>query len=65
MGLREEGRSQQRAHARIMVIDGNDVAHHTYESAGFKPNQTFHAEYFSAQFKLDFPGIAKVGLRFS
>jgi hypothetical protein len=43
-------------------INGNDVARHTYESIGFKPYQTFHAEYFSQQFNLDFPGITKFGI---
>lgn len=38
--LLEEGRSQQHDVARIMVINGNDVARHTYESIGFKPYQT-------------------------
>jgi ribosomal protein S18 acetylase RimI-like enzyme len=57
--LLEDGRSQQHSHAGIMVINGNDVARHTYESIGFKPYQTFHAEYFSQQFNLDFPGITK------
>jgi ribosomal protein S18 acetylase RimI-like enzyme len=57
--LLEQGRSQQHSHAGIMVINGNDVARHTYESLGFKPYQTFQAEYFSQQFNLDFPGITK------
>jgi ribosomal protein S18 acetylase RimI-like enzyme len=63
--LLEEGRSQRHSHAGIMVINGNDVARHTYESIGFKPYQTFHAEYFAEQFNLDFPGITKFGLRFN
>ena len=63
--LLEEGRSQQHAHAGIMVINGNDVARHTYESIGFKPYQTFHAEYFSDQFNLEFPGITKFGFCFN
>lgn len=57
--LLEEGRSQQHSHVGIMVINGNDVASRTYESIGFKPYQTFHAEYFNQQFKLEFPGITK------
>ena len=63
--LLESGRSQQHSHAGIMVINGNDVARHTYESIGFKPYQTFHAEYFAEQFNLDFPGITKFGLCFN
>lgn len=57
----EEGRSQHHTHASIMVINGNDVARRTYESLGFKPYQTFHAEYFQECFNLDFPGITKLG----
>jgi GNAT superfamily N-acetyltransferase len=63
--LLEEGRSQQYSHAGIMVINGNEVARHTYESIGFKPYQTFYAEYFSAQFDVDFPGITKFGFLFN
>lgn len=61
--LLEEGRSQQHDFAGIMVINGNDVARHTYESIGFKPYQTFHADYFSEQFNIEFPGVTKFGLR--
>jgi ribosomal protein S18 acetylase RimI-like enzyme len=63
--LLDEGRSQQHSHAGIMVANGNDVARHLYESIGFKPYQTFHAEYFSQQFNLDFPGITKFVLCFN
>jgi ribosomal protein S18 acetylase RimI-like enzyme len=63
--LLEEGRSQQHSHAGIMVINGNDAARHTYESIGFKPYQTFHAEYFAEQFNLEFPGITKFGFCFN
>jgi ribosomal protein S18 acetylase RimI-like enzyme len=63
--LLEEGRMQQHSHAGIMVINGNDVARHTYESIGFKPYQTFHAAYFAEQFNLEFPGITKFSLRFN
>jgi GNAT superfamily N-acetyltransferase len=63
--LLEEGRSQQYSHAGIMIINGNEVARHTYESIGFKPYQTFYAEYFSAQFDVDFPGITKFGFLFN
>lgn len=63
--LLEEGRSQQYSHAGIMVINGNDVAHHLYESIGFKPYQTFYAEYFAQQFQLDFSGITKFILSFN
>jgi ribosomal protein S18 acetylase RimI-like enzyme len=61
--LIEEGRSQQHDFAGIMVINGNDVARHTYESIGFKPYQTFHADYFLEQFNIEFPGVTKFGLR--
>lgn len=61
--LLEEGRSQQHAYAGIMVINGNDAARHTYESIGFKPYQTFYADYFSKQFNIEFPGITKFVLR--
>ena len=61
--LLEEGRSQQHDFAGIMVINGNDVARHTYESIGFKPYQTFYADYFSEQFNIEFPGVTKFGLR--
>lgn len=61
--LLEEGRSQQHDFAGIMVINGNDIARHTYESIGFKPYQTFHADYFSEQFNIKFPGVTKFGLR--
>jgi GNAT superfamily N-acetyltransferase len=60
--LLAEGRSQRHSHAGIMVINGNDAARRTYESIGFKPYQTFHAEYFSQQFNLEFPGITKFGI---
>ncbi|MGP1387849.1 MAG: GNAT family N-acetyltransferase [Thainema sp.] len=58
----DEGRSQQHSHAGIMVINGNDRARHTYESVGFKPYQTFYADYFLELFDFDFPGITKFGL---
>ena len=61
--LLEKGRSQQHEFAGIMIINGNDVARHTYESIGFKPYQTFHADYFSEQFNIEFPGVTKFGLR--
>jgi ribosomal protein S18 acetylase RimI-like enzyme len=63
--LLEEGRSQQHSHAGIMVINGNDAARHTYESIGFKPYQTFYAEYFAKQFNLEFPGITKFSFCFN
>jgi GNAT superfamily N-acetyltransferase len=59
--LLEEGRSQQHSHAGIMVINGNDVARHLYELIGFKPYQTYHTEYFRAQYNLEFPGVTKFG----
>lgn len=52
--LLEEGRSQHHSHAGIMIINGNDVARHTYESVGFKLYLTFYAEYFIEQFQLTF-----------
>ena len=61
--LLEEGRSQQHEFAGIMIINGNDIARYTYESVGFKPYQTFHADYFSEQFNIEFPGVTKFGLR--
>lgn len=63
--LLEKGRSQQYSHAGIMVINGNDVARHTYESIGFKLYQVFSAEYFSAQFDIEFPGLTKFGFSFN
>ncbi len=61
----EEGRSQGHSHAGIMVINGNDRARHAYESVGFKPYQTFYADYFSEQFNIEFPGVTKFGLNLS
>ena len=61
--LLAEGRSQQHEFAGIMVINGNEAAYHTYKSMGFKPYQTFHADYFSEQFNIEFPGVTKFGLR--
>jgi GNAT superfamily N-acetyltransferase len=63
--LLEAGRSQQHAHAGIMVVNGNDVAQRTYESIGFKPYLSFHADYFSQQYGIDFPGITKFCLNLS
>ena len=63
--LLQEGKSQQHSHAGIMVINGNDVAQHTYESIGFKPYQTFYSHYFSDHADMEFPGVTKFGLRFS
>jgi len=60
--LLEEGRSQQHSRAGIMVINGKDIARRTYESIGFKPYQTFHADYFIEQFNLEFSGITRFGL---
>lgn len=57
--LLEEGRSQNHSYAGIMIVNGNDVARRTYESVGFRPYQTFYADYFLAQFNLEFPGITK------
>lgn len=58
----EEGRSQGHSHAGIMVINGNDRARRAYESVGFKPYQTFYADYFLTQFNIEFPGVTKFGL---
>ena len=63
--LLAEGRSQQHSRAGIMVINGNDAARHTYESVGFKPYQTFHADYFSSEAGMEFPGITKFVLPFN
>jgi ribosomal protein S18 acetylase RimI-like enzyme len=60
--LIEEGRSRQHSHAGIMVINGNEVARRSYEAIGFKPYQTFHADYFSDQYGIEFPGVTKFGL---
>ncbi|NER78843.1 MAG: GNAT family N-acetyltransferase [Leptolyngbya sp. SIO1D8] len=48
--LLEEGRSWQHSHAGIMVLNGNDLAQHAYESVGFKPYQAFYADYFEGEF---------------
>lgn len=63
--LLAEGRSQQHTHAGIMVINGNERARRTYEAVGFKPYQTFYADYFLEQFNIEFPGITKFGLSLS
>jgi ubiquinone biosynthesis protein Coq4/ribosomal protein S18 acetylase RimI-like enzyme len=63
--LLEEGRKQQHSHAGIMVVNGNDIARHTYESIGFKLYQTIHAEYFSDQFGQKFSGFTKLGISLS
>ncbi|ELR96342.1 GNAT family N-acetyltransferase [Gloeocapsa sp. PCC 73106] len=55
----EEGRSRQYSHAGIMIINGNDTARHTYESVGFKPYQTFYADYFNDEFS----GLTKFRIR--
>jgi ribosomal protein S18 acetylase RimI-like enzyme len=60
--LLAEGKAQQHSHAGIMVINGNNAARHLYESIGFEPYQTFHAQYFKQQFDLEFPGITKFGI---
>jgi GNAT superfamily N-acetyltransferase len=46
----EWGRSQHFSHAGIMIINGNEAAQRTYEALGFKPYQTFYAEYFDHEF---------------
>lgn len=56
----EEGRNRNYSDAGIMVINGNDRARHTYESLGFKPYQSFYAEYFG----FDFSGVTKFRLRY-
>ena len=61
--LLDEGRARQHEFAGIMVINGNDAARRTYESVGFKLYQTFHGDYFSEQFGIEFPGVTKFGLR--
>jgi ribosomal protein S18 acetylase RimI-like enzyme len=59
------GRSQQHSLVGIMVINGNDVARHTYESLGFQPYETFYAAYFRDRFQIEFPGVTKFGLCFN
>lgn len=53
--LLEKGRLLNLSHAGIMVINGNEIARHTYESLGFQPYLTFHADYFDHEF----PGVTK------
>ncbi|MEO0375979.1 MAG: GNAT family N-acetyltransferase [Cyanobacteria bacterium P01_A01_bin.17] len=60
--LLKAGRDQGQSHAGIMIINGNERARKTYESLGFKPYQTFHADYFREQFGVEFSGITKFGL---
>ncbi len=55
----DEARALPYSHAGIMVINGNDRAQHTYESVGFKPYQTYHADFFAQQYQLEFPGFTK------
>ncbi|NEO87627.1 MAG: GNAT family N-acetyltransferase [Spirulina sp. SIO3F2] len=57
--LLEEGRSRHHSHAGIRIINGNDRAQTVYERLGFKPYQTFHADYFEEQI----PGITMLRLR--
>ncbi len=61
--LLEEGRAQGYSHAGVAALNGNDAARHTYESVGFKPYQTFYAQYFMQQFDFNFLGITKLSLR--
>jgi ribosomal protein S18 acetylase RimI-like enzyme len=51
----EEGRSRGYAASGIAIINGNEVARHTYESLGFQPYASFYAEYFEGAF----PGFTK------
>ncbi|MGF1515854.1 MAG: GNAT family N-acetyltransferase [Elainellaceae cyanobacterium] len=60
--LLAERRSRRHSQVGITVINGNSRARHLYESIGFRPYQTFHAEYFANQFEFDFPGITKFSL---
>ncbi len=53
---------EHHTHAGIMVINGNDMARHTYQALGFQPHQTFYAEYFSDQFNVEFPGVTQFGM---
>jgi GNAT superfamily N-acetyltransferase len=46
----EEGRSRGCKAAGIAIINGNEVARHTYESLGFQPYASFYAEYFEGAF---------------
>jgi ribosomal protein S18 acetylase RimI-like enzyme len=61
----KEGRSQRYSHVGIRVINGNDIARRTYESVGFKPYQTFYADYFLDHFKVEFSGITHLGFCFN
>ncbi|MEM8641794.1 MAG: GNAT family N-acetyltransferase [Cyanobacteria bacterium P01_G01_bin.54] len=54
-----EGRSRQHSHAGIRIVNGNDRAQAIYESLGFKPYQTFYADYFEEQF----PGMTMLRMR--
>ena len=49
--------ARQRGHDTIgiMVIHGNDIARSLYESSGFEPYITYHANYFD----YGFPGVTK------
>jgi ribosomal protein S18 acetylase RimI-like enzyme len=57
----EEGRSRGHTHAGIAVINGNEIARRTYESLGFRPYQSYYAEYFEGTF----PGITKFRMALS
>ena len=48
-----------------MIINGNEAARHTYESAGFKPYMTYYSHYFEEQGGVEFPGFTKFGMRLS
>ncbi|MEM6437384.1 MAG: GNAT family N-acetyltransferase [Cyanobacteria bacterium P01_D01_bin.115] len=61
--LLDEGRSRGHEFAGIMIINGNEAARRTYESAGFKPYYTFYKAYFEEHVGDDFPGVTKFGLR--
>lgn len=52
-------RSQQLPHVGIMIVNGNEVARHTYEALGFRPYQAFYADYFRLQYGIEFAGVTK------
>ena len=59
--LLELAKQKNQHHIGIMVINGNDRAYKAYESIGFKPYQTLHADYFMNHFDIEFSGFTKFG----
>lgn len=60
-----EARSRQYPDVGIMIVNGNEVARHTYEALGFRPYQAFYADYFRLQYGIDFAGVTKFVLPLS